>query len=77
MARYFFTTPHLHNSLSPSSPEAISNKFSKLRSADAIESSDSRVVRASEAMDSDLIPCRVNPMTLKVIFTASLLDSQC
>ena len=39
-------------------------------------SSDSRVVRASasEAGDSGLIPSWVKPMSLKLVFTASLLD---
>ena len=42
------------------------------------ESSDGRVARAStsEAVDSDLIPSRVKPMTLKLVFTASMLDDQ-
>ena len=41
-------------------------------------SSDGRVVRASasEAVDLGLIPSRVEPMTLKLVFTASLLDAQ-
>ena len=41
-------------------------------------SSDGRVVRASAsgAVDSGLIPSRVKPMTLKLVFTASLLDAQ-
>ena len=41
-------------------------------------SSDGRVVRAyvSGAVDSVLIPSRVKPMTLKLVFTASLLDVQ-
>ena len=41
-------------------------------------SSDGRVVRASAsvAVDLGLIPSRVKPMTLKLIFTASLLDVQ-
>ena len=30
----------------------------------------------SGAVDSGLIPSRVKPMTLKLIFTASLLDAQ-
>ena len=39
---------------------------------------DGRVVRASpsEAVDLGLIPSRVKPMTLKLVFTASLLDTQ-
>ena len=43
----------------------------------AINSSDGRVVKASAsgAVDLGLIPCRVKPMTLKLIFTASLLDA--
>ena len=42
------------------------------------DSSDGRVVRASamEAVDLGLIPSQVKPMTLKLIFTASLLDAQ-
>ena len=41
-------------------------------------SSDGRVVSvsASGAVDSALIPSRVKPMTLKLVFTASLLDAQ-
>ena len=37
-----------------------------------------RVVRAfaSVAVDFGLIPSRVKPMTLKLVFTASLLDAQ-
>ena len=31
---------------------------------------------ASEAVDSGLLPSRVKPMTLKFVFTASLLDVQ-
>ena len=31
---------------------------------------------ASGAVDSRLIPSRVKPMTLKLVFTASLLDGQ-
>ena len=31
---------------------------------------------ASGAVDSGLIPSRVKPMTLKLVFTASLLDVQ-
>ena len=31
---------------------------------------------ASEAVDLNLIPSRVKPMTLKLVFTASLLDVQ-
>ena len=30
----------------------------------------------SEAVDLGLIPSRVKPMTLKLLFTASLLDAQ-
>ena len=41
-------------------------------------SSNSRVVRASsfEAEGSSLIPSLVKPMTLTLVFTASLLDAQ-
>ena len=41
-------------------------------------SSDGRVVRASAsgAVDLSLIPSRVKPMTLKLVFTASPLDAQ-
>ena len=44
----------------------------------AFNSSDGRVNRssASEALDSGLIPSRVKPMTLKLVFTASLLGVQ-
>ena len=43
-----------------------------------ITSSDGRVVRASAlaAVDSGLIPSRFKPITLKLVFTASLLDAQ-
>ena len=43
-----------------------------------INSSDGGVVRtsASGAVDSGLLPSRVKPMTLKLVFTASLLDVQ-
>ena len=43
-----------------------------------IDSSDGRVVRASAsgAIDSALISSRVKPMTLTLIFTASLLHPQ-
>ena len=39
---------------------------------------DGRVVRASAlaAVDLGLIPSWVKPMTLKLVFTASLLDAQ-
>ena len=39
---------------------------------------DGRVVRASAfaTVDSGLIPSRVKPMTLKLVFTASLFDAQ-
>ena len=39
---------------------------------------DGQVVRASAsgAVDLSLIPIRVKPMTLKLVFTASLLDAQ-
>ena len=42
-------------------------------------SSHGRVVRASAsgaAVDLGLISCRVKPMTLKLVFAASLLDAQ-
>ena len=43
-----------------------------------INSSNDRVVRASAsgAVDTGLIPIRIKPMTLKLVFTASLLDAQ-
>ena len=43
-----------------------------------MNSSDGRVVRASAsgAVDLDLISNRVKPMTVKLIFTASLLNAQ-
>ena len=46
--------------------------------AKTFNSSDGRVVRvsASEAVDSGLISSRVEPMTIKLVFTASLLDTQ-
>ena len=41
-------------------------------------SSDGRVLKASAsgALDSGLIPSLVEPMALKLVFTASLLDAQ-
>ena len=44
----------------------------------AFNSSDGRVngSSASEALDSGLIPSRVKPMPLKLVFTVSLLDAQ-
>ena len=42
-------------------------------------SSDGRVVRASsfgDVVDLGLIPSRVKPITLKLVFTVSLLDAQ-
>ena len=41
------------------------------------DSSDCRVVRASASTDVDLglIPSRVKPVTLKLVFTASLLHA--
>ena len=41
-------------------------------------SSDGRVVStfATGAVDSGLIPSRVKPMTLKLVFTTSLFDAQ-
>ena len=46
--------------------------------AAAVSSSDGRVVRASSlrAVDLILTPSRVKPMTLKFVFTDSLLDVQ-
>ena len=43
-----------------------------------IHSSDGRVVKASapEAVNSDSIPSRVKPMTLKLVFTVFLRDVQ-
>ena len=43
---------------------------------DDIENLDDRVIRASAfgAVDSGLIPSRVKPMTIKLVFTASLFD---
>ena len=60
---------------------AISLKTAlKINAYDQIISyvSDIRVVRASASMavDSGLILNRVKPMTLKLVFTASLLDVQ-
>ena len=49
----------------------------KLVGIAGINSSDGRVVRASAsgAVDLGLISSRVKPMTLKLVFTASLLDA--
>ena len=43
-----------------------------------LNSSNGRVVRASAsgAVDSGLTPSRDKPMTVKLVFTASLLDAQ-
>ena len=43
-----------------------------------LQSSDGRVVRASAsgAVDLGLIPSRIKPMTLKLVFTAFLLGAQ-
>ena len=43
---------------------------------DDIENLDDRVIRASAFgdVDSGLIPSRVKPMTIKLVFTASLFD---
>ena len=48
------------------------------RFADVRNSSGGRVIRASAsgAVDLVLIPSRVKPLTLKLVFTASLLDAQ-
>ena len=48
------------------------------RGDDQFDSSDGRVVRAfaSGDVDSGLISSRIKPMTLKLVFTASLLDAQ-
>ena len=45
---------------------------------DAHNSSDGRVVKvsASGAVDLGLIPSRVKPIALKLVFTAFLLDAQ-
>ena len=50
----------------------------KLVGIGGINSSDGLVVRASGsgAVDLSLIPSRVKSMTLKLVFTASLLDAQ-
>ena len=46
--------------------------------SDGLNRADGRVVKvsASRAEDLGLIPSRVKPMTLKLLFTASLLDAQ-
>ena len=58
----------------------VSNKLFKYKPVGivGIHSSDGREVRtsASESVDLGLIPSRVKPMTLKLVFTASLLDAQ-
>ena len=48
------------------------------RTSCCINSSDGPMVRASAAgaVDLGLIPSRVKPMTLKLVFTATLLDAQ-
>ena len=53
--------------------------FSELSSLPLVVTrSDGLVVRASAsgAVDPGLIPSRVKPVTLKLLFTASLLDAQ-
>ena len=56
------------------------NKFStkQFNAPAPLDSSDGRVVRASAsgAVDSGLISSQVKPITLKLAFTASLLDAQ-
>ena len=49
-----------------------------MRASKLLNSSDGRVVRASASgtVDSGFIPSRVKPMTLKLVFTASLRDVQ-
>ena len=56
----------------------VSNKLYKPVGIVGIHSSDGREVRtsASEFVDLGLFPSRVKPMTLKLVFTASLLDAQ-
>ena len=58
----------------------VSNKLLKCKLEDiaGINSSDGRVVKASVsgAVDLSLIPNRVKPMTLKLVFTAFLVDAQ-
>ena len=51
----------------------INCKFSEVS-----DSLDSRVVKASasKALDSNLVPSWLKPMTLNLVFTASLLDAQ-
>ena len=46
--------------------------------ATSFNSSDGRVVRASAsgAVNSGCNPCLVNPMTLRLVFTALLVDAQ-
>ena len=53
-------------------------EWQPIRPSGSFNSSDGRVDRASasEAVDSGSIPSRVKPMTLKLVFTASLLDVQ-
>ena len=50
----------------------------KIKSICNMDSSGGRVVRASAlgAVDLGLIPTQVKPMTLNLVFTASLLDVQ-
>ena len=52
--------------------------FAKVAMLILIYSSDGRVVRASasDSVDSSLISSRVKPMTIKLVFTASLIDTQ-
>ena len=44
----------------------------------SLDSSDGRVVRASAsvAVDLDLLSSRIKPITLKSVFTVSLIDAQ-
>ena len=48
------------------------------KNCQCIPGSNGRVIRASASgvVDSGLIPSRVKPMTLKLLFAASLLDAQ-
>ena len=56
------------------SPKIDTNSMKNI----SFKSSDGRVVGASAsgAVDLDLISSQVKPMTLKLVFTASLLDTQ-
>ena len=72
-----FNSPSVGTSFGIGGNIAKSNDFLKSLLLPSLSSSDGRVVKAyaSVTVDSGLIPSRVKPMTLKLLFTTSLLDA--